>query len=191
MMAILVGPLFEAHIAQGFTTTEFGKSDISGLYALREKPRVGGAGQLRRKGTKGTPGQKERFVVLPLQVCVINGVGCPVEAEDVPVTIHEGNFIVLNRQLPMVVQHRAGGEHYLRRLYTGFTMLTAEPAEVASLNSRYRIVMDFAIDNGTGNLPGTKAKAPEKFARIGTGTAAAAIFGSEKELLMRIFRLHY
>ena len=70
-------------------------------------------------------------------------------------------------------------------------MLAAKPAEVASLDSRYRIVMDFLIGNSTGNLPGMKAKAPEEFAGIGTGAAAAAILGSEVQLFMVLFPLHY
>ncbi len=70
-------------------------------------------------------------------------------------------------------------------------VLTAEPAEVASLDSRYRIVMDFVVDNGSGNLPGTKAKAPEEFAGIDTDATAAAIFGSEVELFMRVFPFHW
>jgi hypothetical protein len=39
--------------------------------------------------------------------------------------------------------------------------------------------MDFVIDDGTGNLSGTKAKAPKEFAGIGTDATAAAILGSE------------
>jgi hypothetical protein len=69
-------------------------------------------------------------------------------------------------------------------------MLAAKPAEVASLDSRYRIVMDFLIGNSTGNLPGMKAKAPEEFAGIGTGAAAAAINGCTAELFMMFFPLH-
>jgi hypothetical protein len=89
-----------------------------------------------------------------------------------------------------VVERGAGGEHHLGRLYTRFAVLTAEPAEVASLDSRCRIVMDFVIGNGTGNLPGTKAKAAEEFAGIDTGATAAAILGGEVELFMVVFPLH-
>jgi hypothetical protein len=70
-------------------------------------------------------------------------------------------------------------------------VLTAEPAEVASLDSRYRLVMDFAVDNGTGNLSRTKAEAPEEFAGIDTGAAAAAINGCELESFVVTFLLHH
>jgi hypothetical protein len=51
--------------------------------------------------------------------------------------------------------------------------------------------MDFVIDDGTGNLPGTKAEAPEEFTGINAGTASVAILGSEVELFMMVFLFHY
>jgi hypothetical protein len=90
-----------------------------------------------------------------------------------------------------MIQHRAGGEHHLCWLYAGFAVLTAEPAEVTSLDRRYRIAMDFVIDDGAGNLTGPNAKACEEFAGIDANAAAAALNGSELEFFVVTFVLHH
>jgi len=51
--------------------------------------------------------------------------------------------------------------------------------------------MDFVVGNGTGNLPGMKAKVSEELAGIGTNTAVAAVLGNQAELFMRVFPFHW
>jgi hypothetical protein len=51
--------------------------------------------------------------------------------------------------------------------------------------------MDFVVGNGTGNLPGTKAKVPQEFTGIDANTAAGAVLGNQAELFMRVFPFHW